>query len=362
MRRGLISWSQEEVPAAALEARVGRLQAVMKKEKLDAVLAYTCFSQPATVSWLTHFVPYWNDGLIIVLPHGAPVMLAAFSKRVQEWIREVSKLADVRTAPNLGKGTVTFLQEHSTAFSGERPGRIGIIERDDFPFPALEPLIEAGWGESLIDATAFYASIRQPADDPEIALTERVAALAKKALDALPKDAKRVSQLLPPIEATARGDGAEEVLVRVAPDLSKSGILLRIEDDAELGSRYAVQLSLAYKGVWTRAVRCFPENAAAVSWLRESAAKLRASNAPGGPHGSAPGELVQWTLEACLGNEPLSVTAHGGRNVSTSHGFKPRTLPVGALAVLSAQLQTTQGPWHGSLPLVLGNSESRLLD
>jgi hypothetical protein len=361
MRRGLISWSENEVPAATLEARVARLQAAMKTDKLDAVLAYTCFSQPATVSWLTHFVPYWNDGLIIVLPQGAPVMLAAFSKRVQEWIREVSKLADVRTAPNLGKGAVAFIRERSPAFA-ERVGRIGIIERDDFPYPALEPLVEAGWGDALVDATPLYVSIRQPADAAEVGLTERVAALAKKALDAIPKDAKKVSQLLPAIESVARGDGAEEVLVRVAPDLSKSAVLVRIEQDAELGPRYAVQLSLAYKGVWTRATRCFPEVPAATTWLRQTAARLRAANAPGGPQGNPPGELVQWTLEACLGNEPLSVTAHGGMKAATSNSFKPRTLPAGALAVLSAQVQTKEGPWHGSLPLVLGTSESRLLD
>jgi hypothetical protein len=361
MRRGLISWSTEEVPAAALEARVGKLQAAMKAEKLDAVLAYTCFSQPATVSWLTHFVPYWNDGLIIVLPHGAPVMLAAFSKRVQEWIREVSKLADVRTAPNLGKGTVAFLKDHSPAFA-DRPGRIGIIERDDFPYAALEPLVEAGWKDSLVDATSLYVSVRQPADEPEIGLATRVAALARKALDAMPADAKKVSDLLPAIESVARGEGAEEVLVRVAPDLSKSAVLLRIEEDAALGARYAVQLSLAYKGVWTRATRCVPEIPAATTWFREAAAKLRASNGAGGPQGSAPGELVQWTLEACLGNEPLSVTGHGGMKSARSDTFKPRALPVGALAVLSAQVQTKDGPWHGAVPLVLGNSESRLLD
>jgi hypothetical protein len=353
MRRGLISWSPAEVPASVLDGRVGRLQAAMRAEKLDAVLAYTCFSQPASVTWLTHFVPYWNDALLVVLPHGAPVMLAAFSKRVQNWIREVSHVGEVITAPNLGKGAVGLLKERVPGLASGA-GRIGIIERDDFPWTVAEPLVEAGWGNALMDATPLYASIRQPADAAEIGLAQRAAGMAGKALEALPAKASKASQLLAAIEASARCDGAEEVLVRIAPDLSKGALLQRIEEDAVLGARYAVQLSLAYKGVWVRVVRCASSGAAPASWdaarrwLAEAAARIDAANAASGPQGSAPGELKAWTVEACLGNEPLTVVANGGS------GSVARTLPAGALGVLNVQLQTKDGPWHGAVAFVLG--------
>ena len=85
MRRGLISWSREELPVEVLEGRVKRLQGAMRAQGLDVVLAYTSFARPAAVSWLTQFVPYWNDGVLVVPQRGGPVLLAAFSKRVQEW-------------------------------------------------------------------------------------------------------------------------------------------------------------------------------------------------------------------------------------------------------------------------------------
>ena len=62
MRRGLISWSHEEVPAPVLERRVARLQDRMRDAGLGAMLVYTSFARPSAVAWLTHFVPYWNLG------------------------------------------------------------------------------------------------------------------------------------------------------------------------------------------------------------------------------------------------------------------------------------------------------------
>src|ERR1700675_3728763 len=112
MRRGMIRWSHEEVPASVLDSRVARLQSAMRTAGLDALLVYTSFARPGAVAWLTHFVPYWNDGLLVVLPSGAPALLAAFSKRVHDWIREVSHIGEVRAAPDLGRAAVAYFDEH----------------------------------------------------------------------------------------------------------------------------------------------------------------------------------------------------------------------------------------------------------
>ena len=103
MRRGLISWSREEVPPSVLDSRVARLQGEMQAADLGAALVYTSFARPSAVAWLTHFVPYWNEALLVIFPTGAPVLLAAFSKRVLEWIRSVSHLGEVRSAPDLSR-------------------------------------------------------------------------------------------------------------------------------------------------------------------------------------------------------------------------------------------------------------------
>src|SRR6266852_4879248 len=135
MRRGLISWSRDEVPPAILEGRVARLQEQMRAADLGVVLIYTSFARPSAAAWLTHFVPYWNEALLVVFPSGAPVLLAAFSKRVHDWIRSVGHLGEVRSAPELGRAAVTFLEERLPKRSS-----IGVLELDALPWSVAEPL------------------------------------------------------------------------------------------------------------------------------------------------------------------------------------------------------------------------------
>ncbi len=367
MRRGLISWSRDELPVEVLEARVKRLQEAMRAQGLDVVLAYTSFARPAAVTWLTQFVPYWNEGMLVIPQRGGPVLLAAFSKRVQEWIRDVSYLEDVMTAPNLGKGVLELLKKRIPDFAA-RGAKVGVIEKDELPWPIAEPLIGTLGDGSLIDAGALFAGIRQPADAAEIGLAERALGLALKALDAVPAGARRASQALAAIDARARCDGAEEVLFRVATDLRFNPVLQRIETDADLGALWALQLSLAYKGVWVRSTRCFANGQlpgswrGAESWFTKAALRL-SDTTPDADALGAPGKVAFWMLESCLGSQPLAVVTHGPARTQQAMPVPARSLPCDALAVLSAELELPEGGWHASAPLVLGANDraTRLL-
>ena len=66
MRRGLISRSVDELPDAVLETRLKRVRAAMRTDGLDALVIYTNNTRPAGVSWLTGFVPYWSEALLVV--------------------------------------------------------------------------------------------------------------------------------------------------------------------------------------------------------------------------------------------------------------------------------------------------------
>ncbi len=184
MRRGLISWSRDEVPPSVLEGRVARLQEEMRNADLGAMLVYTSFARPSAVAWLTHFVPYWNEALLVVFPTGAPVLLAAFSKRVHDWIRSVSHLGEVRSAPDLGRAAAAFLKERPP-----QPSRIGVLELDALPWSVAEPLVKSEYG-ALVDATDLFAAIRQPADEVEIRLARRAATIAAQAFKTIPRGAK----------------------------------------------------------------------------------------------------------------------------------------------------------------------------
>ncbi len=367
MRRGLIAWNREEVPVEALEARVKRLQDAMRAQGIDVVLAYTSFARPAAVTWLTHFVPYWNEGMLVIPQRGGPVLLAAFSKRVQEWIREVSYLEDVVTAPNLGKGVVELLKKRIPDFAA-KGAKVGVIEKDELPWPIAEPIVGALGDGALVDAGPLFAGIRQPADASEVHLAEHALGLAAKALDASPAGARRASQALAAIETAARCSGAEEVLFRVATDLRHAPVLQRIETDADLGPLWALQLSLAYKGVWIRSTRCFANGQrpaswdAAASWFTKAALRL-SDTTPDADALGAPGKVAFWTLESCLGSLPLSVVTCGPARTQQAMPVPARSLPRDALAVLCAELELPEGAWHASAPLVLGANDraTRLL-
>jgi len=360
MRRGLISWSRDEVPPAVLEGRVARLQERMRAAGLGVVLIYTSFARPSAVAWLTHFVPYWNEALLVVLPTGAPVLLAAFSKRVHDWIRTVSHLGEVRSAPELGRAAAAFLKERPP-----EPSRIGVLELDALPWPVAEPIMKSEYGRAVVDATGLFASIRQPADEVEIRLARRAATIAVQAFKAIPTAAKRASELLSVLERSARLDGAEEVLPRLAPDLRADATLCRFEGDTLLGERYAVELSVAYKATWVRITRCVSTQAVPPSWrgaadrFVETAERLNEANLSLEPQVTAsgrPGKTAAWTLETCRGSPPLSI-------VATGEAPSPSALPGGSLACLSLQLDLDDGPWLGGEPLILGSGgqPSRLL-
>jgi hypothetical protein len=356
MRRGLISWSREEVSQAALDSRVERLQQAMRAARLDAVLAYTSFAQPAPVQWLSHFVPYWSEALLVVTPSGPPSLLASLTERVHPWIREVSWLGEVISAPRLGEKAGEFLRGKLSSAS-----KIGVIGLDTLPWSVAGPLIQSLGDDVLVDASRLYAELRQPADREELQLASRALSLGEAALQAIPASVKRASEVLAAVEAAARLAGAEEVLQRIAPDLASDATLLRMEGDVALGERFAIELSVAYKGAWIRQVRCMtsahkrePDSwRTAAAWAAEAATGFAAGHmlpAPGALDPSA--KLSGWTLEACVGVDPLSVVA--------SHDRPPVfALPAGSLAVFTVCLQLSDGPWRASLPLIVGTAGTR---
>jgi hypothetical protein len=348
VRRGLISWSRNEVPASVLEARLAKLQGGMRGPGLGALLIYTSFARPSAVAWLTHFVPYWNEGLLVVLPSGAPVLLAAFSRRMQGWVQSVSHVGEVHSVAQLGRAAAKLLEERVPANAP-----VAALELDALPWPVAEPLAGA-LGGRLVDATALFASVRQPADDTEIALAQRAADIATRALGSIPPGAERSSRVLAAIERSARLDGAEEVLAHIAPDLASGTALRRLESDQALGERYAVELSVAYKAAWARAARCCSPDeprswSRARAWTSDWATRTTAAAPP-----PPPGSIAFWSLEACLGGEPLSVVASA---------IGPRgTVSAGTLGCFSIQLQLADGPWLGAGTLVVGGDRpGRLL-
>src|SRR5712671_5837599 len=100
MRRGLIARSKTELPDAVFDARLERLRTAMRE--LDALLVYTNNTRPAGVSWLTGFVPYWSEALLVVPREREPGLGGALTNRGKSWIERTSRVADVIHTPRIG--------------------------------------------------------------------------------------------------------------------------------------------------------------------------------------------------------------------------------------------------------------------
>src|SRR5580704_2041641 len=176
MRRGLIARSLVELPDAVFDARLDRLRAAMQAAELDALVIYTNNTRPAGVSWLTGFVPYWSEAVLVVPCEGGPYLVAALSFRVKPWIERVSRLADVLHTPRIGLKAA----QQITAMQAD--AAVGVVDFDGFPAGIAEDLREGGPKLTLQDASALFSSLRAVADPAEIALASKAAEIAHRAL------------------------------------------------------------------------------------------------------------------------------------------------------------------------------------
>jgi len=245
MRRGLIARSKTELPDAAFDARLERLRAAMRE--LDALLVYTNNTRPAAVSWLTGFIPYWSEAMLVVPRNGLPVLVVALTFRVKPWIERTSRVAEVIHAPRVGI-------EAARLIAGRKAdAAVGVVDFDHLPLGIADDLGEAGPRLAVSDASELFTMVRAPADPAEIMLTARASSIAATALSRIGQR-DSAGDVVAAVDEDARRNGAEEVYVAMAPDLARDQRLLRVEGEPALGRRFSVRASVAYKGSWVRRV------------------------------------------------------------------------------------------------------------
>ena len=316
MRRGLIARSPVELPDAVFDARLDRLRAAMQAAELDALVIYTNNTRPAGVSWLTGFVPYWSEAVLVVPRQGGPYLVAALSFRVKPWIERVSRLADVLHTPRIG------LKAAQQITATQADAAVGVVDFDGFPAGIAQDLREGGPKLALRDASALFTALRGVADPAEIALTTKAAAIGRRALAAAEGD--NLNAMIAAIESEARQLGAEEIYVATAPDLDRDTRFRRIEGEAALGRTFALRATVAYKGAWIRLVRSVCEATIA----QEAAARFAQAVALLPSDRGFTG-CRSWLVEGCRIAQPLDPLI-GSR---LGQGYPP---PPGALVSVQA--------------------------
>jgi creatinase/prolidase-like protein len=349
MRRGLMGWNAEELPLAALQARIGRLRAAMAKAELDAFVIYINNTRPSAANWLTGFTPYWSDALLLVGNDGAPVLATALSKRVSEWIRTTDPVSEIVNTPKPG----TLIGERIAKDQGKR---VGALEYDTLPAGFAEDMAEALPGAEWTDGTTLFAGLRRETDAAERGVLARANGIASAALkeSGQAKDAGTLAGL---IEQSARLAGAEEAYIAVAPDLAADRRLNRTSQPTVLAERFAVRASVAYKGCWVRRVRTFEKDGGAAkadAWLDNLTRSLQAgkpldAQLARGLEKLPGAKLESWTVESCIGSYPLTV-------VASSRMARSEPPADGQFIVLTVELFVDGQPWIGGVPLIVGGS------
>jgi hypothetical protein len=290
MRRGLIARSPVELPDAVLEARLARLRGAMRHGGLEALILYTNNTRPAGVSWLTGFVPYWSEALLVLIADRPPALVAALTYRVKSWIERTSRLGEVSHAPRVGVEAARMIA------ASKNNGAVAVPDLASLP-SGIAADLRAG-GLKLSDASDMFAQLRAPADPAEIALAVKAASIAHRALSQA--SGKTIGALIASVEGTARELGAEEIYIAAAPDLARDCRLRRIEGEAVLGTSFALRATVAYRGTWIRLVRTF---GAAVQ-MEEAISRLAAAVAQLPRDGGLRG-FSSWLVEGCRIAQPL---------------------------------------------------------
>jgi hypothetical protein len=235
MKRGLVEWDEGEVPRSVLDNRVEQVRAWGRERGLDAVLFHTSDSHTQPVRYLTHFLLYWNEGVLVVPLTEEPILVYGLSGRVIEWVRRTSTLSQAVTARDVGAAVGSLLTERGYT-------RVGVAEPEMFPAPTLAHI--EGW----VDASTVLDVLR--VDEAESRLRRTAQHLAEAAFAHI-ESGQTQWQAAAAFCGTARRGGAEDVSLLIGepptwPSLPRDATLA---DGAWLLGR------VEYKGAWHQAAR-----------------------------------------------------------------------------------------------------------
>lgn len=329
-----MDWCEAEWPEALLRGRVARVAAACAALDVDALLLYTGFTRPAQVSALTHFVPFWSQALLAVTRSGASVLAMATTGRTVQWIRSVSRVDEVIVGPEPG----TSIGQWLAALGPMR--RVALAAPDDWPQSARDGLRRTLPEAGLEAAGPWLAALESDFEPPaSVCRTASTIADAAMALVGSGSGWPDANALVAVLDGHCRALGAEEVAVHLAPDLSLSPIPRRIEGPTELGPRFGVRLTLAYKGHWLRAGSSFsvagatvaehPACVEALRAIRDAARDRHVDALVQAAQRASGGHVVDWHLEARRQGLPLA---------SWSASDRPGAVDVPGGATFSARL------------------------
>jgi len=302
-------------------------------------VVYTNNTRSAAVSWLTAFVPYWAEGLLVVPRQGEPLLTMAFSNRVVGWGKGVSRVARFEGFPRIGIAAGKYLTEC-------RAQHVGVADLDGLRAAVANDLTESAAAARFNDATALFEAARATADAAEIALAAKAGNIAQLALSQVLGSEGQIGDAIAAAESEARLAGAEEVYMAAAPDLDRDQRFRRIEGAAERGPRFALRATVAYKGSWIRMTRSIARDRAEHRLAGRAAESLAAAVAQL-PSAEGFKNFRSWLIEGCRLAQPLDP-------LMGSLIAEPRVPGAGSLVTAQAVIEIDGKPVAVAAPALIG--------
>ena len=256
MKRGLVEWDAQEVPRSVLDSRVEQVRVWGRERGLEAVLFHTSDSHTQPVRYLTHFLLYWNEGVLVVPvdPAAEPVLVYGLSGRVLEWVRRTSTVTQAVSARDIGGAVASLLAER-----GYR--EVGVAEPEVFPAPILGEIV--GW----TDASRVLAGLG--CDEVEAALRATARRVCEDAFARLAVG-RTHWQAAAAFHGAARLAGAEDVSLLIGQPPAWPGL----PRDAGLVDGASLLGRVEYKGAWHQAARTLGASTAP-AWFADLLAAVR---------------------------------------------------------------------------------------
>jgi hypothetical protein len=340
MRRGLISWSKAELPESALDARVAKVQAAMAAAGIDILAVYTNPARESGVAWLTGFIPYWNQCVMLLPRVGRPMLVAGMTARVRDWIMRNAHIEAVANTTKLGAETGRLIAEKTS------DAVVAIADIDSVPGSVVDG-IRASAAE-VIDGGPLLERARAPADPTELAFAFKAATIAHAALANAAASEIDAAHLVAMIDGEARRLGAEDVYVAIAPDIAASRRLIRLEGTAALRDAFAARISLAYKGTWVRMVRTFGRDAMVARDIASAVTRFAAAVAPLPRMDSLEG-FAAFLIEGCRTTTPLEPLV--GTMLDDTRAIAP-----GTVVTVQATIETNGRAILVGAPVLVGRN------
>ena len=253
LKRGCSTWDPQQVPQAEFQTRLDAVRQEMARRDLNALVIYGDNYSFADLCYLTNYFPKVRGGIAVVPRDGAIAVLLNIGSRDVPFARTLTWVEDVRASNQVGSDGAKLLKEKRLENAS-----IGLVDSGQgFPLPQLEEMTNSLPQVIWHDCNSMIQPLRLRKSAQELAAMREAGRVLREICDGARdfiKPGRIEYEIVADIDRLARDKGAEDIRIlagekRLNPPSFKQA--------ANLGSHWAVYLSVQHERYWAEAGRTF---------------------------------------------------------------------------------------------------------